>query len=601
MPIDAAIVLFALAAIIGMLAFTRIAPDAIVVAALTFLLAVPVPTDAGWKLGVLGVREALSGFANPGVATVAVLFVVVAGLRETGAIDAVSQRLLGRPGGVRGAVLRVCAPVCAMSAFLNNTPVVAVMIPALQDWARKLNIAPSKLMIPLSYAAILGGTCTLIGTSTNLVVAGLVVDHTDLRPLRMFDIAWVGVPAAIIGGAFVVLAGPRLLPDRRSPKTVLSDPREYTLELLVPEGSAIAGRTIEQVGFRNLPGCFLVEISRGDEVLEAVGPEHVLRAGDRLLFAGVVDAIRELARARGLVPATDQIFKLDSPRYRRRLFEAVVSANCPIAGLTIREGRFRNRYNGAVIAVARSGERVRGKIGDIELRPGDVLLIEAPPGFADRHRDSSDFLLVSALEDSTPRQHTRAPVAAVILVAMVALAAFEVYPMLVAAMLAAGAMIVTRCCTVREARRSVRWPTLVVIAGMLGFGRAMDSSGAARLIADSVLDMAGQHPWLALLAVCAVTSLLTEVITNNAAVALVFPIAHAAADRLGVDFTPFVIGIMMSGSASFATPLGYQTNLMVYGPGGYTLADFLRIGVPMNLLMLAVTVTLSPLMFPFHV
>ncbi|MBX3405899.1 MAG: SLC13 family permease [Phycisphaeraceae bacterium] len=599
MSVDAFIVLLALAGIIGMLALTRIAPDAIVIGVLTFLLAVPVPTEAGWKLGVLGVREALLGFANPGVATVAVLFVVVAGLRETGAIDAVSQRLLGRPSGTRGAIVRVCAPVWAMSAFLNNTPVVAVMIPALQDWARKLGIAPSKLMIPLSYAAILGGTCTLIGTSTNLVVAGLVVDQTDLRPLRMFDISWVGVPAAVVGGAFLVLAGPRLLPDRRSPKTILSDPREYTLELLVPEGSAIAGRTIEQVGFRNLPGCFLVEVSRGDEVLEAVGPEHVLRAGDRLLFAGVVDAIRELARARGLVPATDQIFKLDSPRYRRRLFEAVVSATCPIAGMSIREGRFRNRYNGAVIAVARSGERVRGKIGDIELRPGDVLLIEAPPGFADRHRDSSDFLLVSAIEDSAPRQHTRAPIAAAILVGMVALAAFEVYSMLVAAMVAAGAMIVTRCCTVREARRSVKWPTLIVIAGALGIGRAMDSSGAARLIADSVLSLAGEHPWLALLAVCAVTSLLTEIITNNAAVALVFPIAYAASQRLGVDFMPFVIGIMMSGSASFATPLGYQTNLMVYGPGGYTLADFLRIGVPMNVLMLAVTVTLSPLMFPF--
>lgn len=600
MTIDSAIVLLALGAIIALLALTRIAADAIVAAVLTFLLAVPVPGPEGWKIGVMSIRDGLSGFANAGVATVGVLFIVVAGLRETGAIDTLSNRLLGRPKGVRGAILRVITPVWGMSVFLNNTPVVAIMIPAVQDWVRKLGLAPSKLMIPLSYAAILGGTCSLIGTSTNLVVAGLVVEQTSLAPLRMFDITWVGLPAAIIGGAFLVLAAPRLLPARKSPKAALSDPREYTLELLVPEGSAVAGKTVEQVGLRNLPGCFLVEISRDEDVLPAISPDHVLRVGDRLLFAGVVDAIRDLAKLRGLIPATDQIFKLDSPRYRRRLFEAVVSSACPIVGQTIREGRFRNRYNGAIIAVARSGERIRGKIGDIELRPGDVLLIEAQPGFADRNKDSSDFLLVSALEDSTPRQHTRAPIAVAILIAMVVLATLEVYPMLLAAMLAAGAMVLTRCCTIREARRSIRWPTLIVIGGALGIGRALDVSGAAQLVADAVLSIAGTNPWLALLAVCAVTSLLTEVITNNAAVALVFPIAHAASIQLGVDFMPFVIGIMMSGSASFATPLGYQTNLMVYGPGGYSLRDFLRIGIPMNLLMLGVTVGLTPLMFPFR-
>lgn len=600
MSIDAVIVLLALGAIIALLALTRIAADAIVAAVLTFLLAIPLPGPDGWKIGVMSIRDGLSGFANAGVATVGVLFIVVAGLRETGAIDALSSRLLGRPKGVRGAVLRVIGPVWGLSVFLNNTPVVAIMIPAVQDWVRKLGIAPSKLMIPLSYAAILGGTCSLIGTSTNLVVAGLVIEQTDMAPLRMFDITWVGLPAAIIGGVFLVLAAPRLLPERKSPKAALSDPREYTLELLVPEGSAVAGKTVEQVGLRNLPGCFLVEICRDEDVLPAISPDHVLRAGDRLLFAGVVDAIRDLAKLRGLIPATDQIFKLDSPRYRRRLFEAVVSSACPIVGQTIREGRFRNRYNGAIIAVARSGERIRGKIGDIELRPGDVLLIEAQPGFADRNKDSADFLLVSALEDSTPRQHTRAPVAIAILIAMVALATLEVYPMLLAAMLAAGAMVATRCCTIREARRSIRWPTLIVIGGALGIGRALDVSGAAQLVADGVLSIAGTNPWLALLAVCAVTSLLTEVITNNAAVALVFPIAHAASVQLGVDFMPFVIGIMMSGSASFATPLGYQTNLMVYGPGGYSLRDFLRIGIPMNLLMLGVTVGLTPIMFPFH-
>jgi di/tricarboxylate transporter len=371
------------------------------------------------------------------------------------------------------------------------------------------------------------------------------------------------------------------------------------MELVVPAGSALAGRTIEQAGLRSLPGCFLAEIERDGEILSAVGPEQVLRSGDHMLFVGVVESIRDLANTRGLALATDQVFKLDSPRFRRRLFEAVIAPASPLAGRTIREGRFRNRYNGAVIAVARNGERLRGKLGDIRLLGGDLVLVEADPGFADRVGGSRDFLLVRRLEDSTPRRHERAPIALGILVVMVALATIEVYPMLVAAMLAAGAMVLSRCCTVTEARRSIDWSVLIVIGAALGIGRAMDATGAARLLADAVLAVAGSHPWLVLLAVYAVTSLLTEIITNNAAVAIVFPIAHATAQTLGVDFMPFVIVIMMAGSASFATPLGYQTNLMVYGPGGYTLRDFLRIGIPMNVVMGVAAVTITPLVFPF--
>jgi di/tricarboxylate transporter len=252
-----------------------------------------------------------------------------------------------------------------------------------------------------------------------------------------------------------------------------------------------------------------------------------------------------------------------------------------------------------VIAVARNGERLRGKVGDIRLKGGDLVLVEADPGFADRVGGLRVFLLVRPMEDSTPRRHGRAPVALAVLVLMVLLATLEVYPMLTAAMLAAGAMVLLRCCSLSDARRSIDWSVLVVIGAALGLGRAMDQTGAARMVAGGLLEMAAGHPWLALLAVYAATSLLTELVTNNAAVALVFPIAHSAAVALGVDFMPFVIVIMMAGSASFATPLGYQTNMMVYGPGGYTFADFLRIGAPMNVVMGAAAVALTPLVFPF--
>lgn len=593
------IVLGVLAGVLALLAATRIAPDAILVAGLTMLLGVPHPSADGWRLGVLSLERGFSGFSNTGMLTVGALFVVVAGLRETGGIDYIASRLLGRPTGERRAMARVMAPVCLLSAFLNNTPVVAMMIPAVQDWARKLKINPSRLLIPLSYSAILGGSCSLIGTSTNLVVAGLVIVHTDLEPLGMFDITWVGLPTALVCAAFLLLVGPRLLPDRRATDTALSDPREYTLGLVVPEGSAMAGKTVDQAGLRNLPGSFLIEIERSDEVIAPVGPQQLLRAGDRLLFAGVVDSIRELVNTRGLALATDQVFKLDSPRFRRRLYEAVVAPSCSLTGTTIRESRFRNRFNGAVIAVARNGERVRGKIGDIRLQGGDLLLVEADAGFRERAGNTRDFLLVSSLQDSTPRRHGRAPLALVILIGMVALASFEIYPMLLAALIGSGLMILTRCCTLTEARRSVDWSVLIVIGASLGIGEAMGQTGTATLLADTVLGLVGDHPWALLAAVYTVTAVLTAVISNNAAVALMFAVTQATAEGLGVNLMPFVIAIMMAGSASFATPIGYQTNLMVYGPGGYTFGDFLRIGVPMNLVAGVVVVGITPLVFPF--
>ena len=611
MTIEVLLVLATLVGVLGLLAATRIAADAILAAALVFMLAVPYPKDGVWKLGILSSSDGLAGFSNSGMLTVGVLFVVVAGLRETGGIDFIASRLLGKPRSERGAIVRVMTPVWGMSAFLNNTPVVAMMIPAVQDWARKLNLAPSKLMIPLSYSAILGGTCSLIGTSTNLVVAGMliatlaaagdVVDPANMRALRMFDITWVGLPTAIIAALFLIFIGPKLLPGRKASTNLMVDPKEYSLELIVPEGSSMAGKTVEAAGLRALPGCYLVEIERGGDILSAVGPDQILREGDRLVFAGVVDSIKELANARGLALATNQVFKLDSPRYRRRLFETVVAPGSRLAGRTIRESRFRNLYNGAVIAVARNGERIRGKLGDIRLKGGDLLLVESDPGFVDRVGSSRDFLLVSKLEDSTPRRHGRAPLAVAILVAMVALATFEVYPMLTAAMLAAGAMVLTRCCTITEARRSIDWSVLIVIGAALGIGTAMDKTGAARLIAGTVIGLFGSnpHPWLLLLAIYIVTSFFTEIITNNAAVALAFPIALATANALDVNFMPFVIAIMMAGSASFATPLGYQTNLMVYGPGGYTFKDFLKIGVPMNVLVGICAVILAPIVFPF--
>jgi len=595
----AIVVLLVLLGFLVGLASNRIPPEAVSILALTAVVLCPVYEDGVWRTGVISIADAVKGFANTGMLTVAALFLVVAGLRETGAVEWIARGILGLPKTHRGALARMSFPIATMSVFLNNTPLVAMFIPVVTDWSKKIKLQPSQLLMPLSFATVLGGLCSLIGTSTNMVVAGLVSSRPDLEPLKMFDPAWLGVPAALIGCTYLVVVGPKLLPKRSSSMESLSNPREYTVEMLVQAGSPLVGKTIEEAGLRRLEATYLVEIERNEQSIVAVGPEERLQADDRLIFVGIVDSVKDLQNIRGLVPATNQIFKLDSPRYRRRLFEAVVSDTCPIVGQTIREGQFRTRYNAAVLAVARQGERIRSKLGDIRLRAGDTLLLETDPNFGTNYRYSRDFFLVSMLEDSAPRQHHRAPYAITILLGMIVCASFEWLDMLLASLLAACLMVAFRCCTVSQARQSVNGPVLVVIACALGFERALDQSGAASMTANWMMGIAGNNPWAVLAAIYVITIVVTEIITNNAAVALMFPIAVASAEKLDVNLMPFIMAVMMGGSAAFATPIGYQTNLMVYGPGGYKFTDFTRVGLPLNIMVGVVVIVIAPMVWPF--
>ena len=591
MGFEAWLVLFVVVLCVGVMAVTRTGPDLVLLGGVAVLLA----------LGVITPADALAGFANPAVLTIAFLYVVAAGVRNTGGLSVVVLRFFGRPRSETEAQLRMMGPVTALSAFVNNTPVVATFIPALEDWARRSRISSSKLMIPLSYAAILGGSCTLIGTSTNLVVNGLLIAEPGYAGIGFFDLAWIGVPCAVAGIAYILAVGRWLLPERQPAAEVFRDPREYTVEMIVQPDSPIVGRTIEEVGLRQLPGLYLIEINRADQVLPAVSPDEVVQADDRLVFAGVVSSIVDLRRLPGLRPATDQVFKLVEPGSpdRRLLFEAVVSETCPLVGKSIREGQFRTHYRAVVIAVARNGERLRGKVGDIVLRQGDTLLLEARPSFIAQYRNSRDFLLVSPIADSEPPDHRKSGRAWAILGVLVVTASTGLLDMVTAALLGAGLMVVTGCTSAETARRSVDIQVLVVIAAAFGIGRALQVSGAAEALAHGLLAFGGNHPWLLLGSVYVATSLLTNVITNNAAAVLMFPITLATAVGLGLDFMPFAIVIMMSSSASFATPIGYQTNLMVYGPGGYHFGDFVRIGLPLNILVAAITIALVPLIWPF--
>ncbi|MBK1650923.1 SLC13 family permease [Halorhodospira halochloris] len=589
MPWEAWLTAVVLITLLTILIGTRAAPDMVFLAALAVLLV----------SGVIEPQQAFSGLANPGVLTVAVLYVVVAGIRETGGIQWISQRLLGKPRSLLAAQQRVTIPVAGFSAFLNNTPVVAMLIPAISDWARKNNLSESKLLLPLSYAAMLGGTCTLIGTSTNLVVNGALEKRLG-EGLMLFEIALVGVPVLIVGLLFMFITGHWLLPDRRPAVETLDNPREYTVEMLVEPSGPLVGRTIEAAGLRNLPGCYLMEIERSRDILPAVSPREKLQANDRLVFVGVVDSVVELQKIRGLKPATEQVFKLDGKRSDRSLVEAVVAETSPVANLTVRDGRFRTRYNAVVIAVARNGERVSGKIGDITLRPGDTLLLEAGEDFIERQRNSRDFLLVRSIEGSVTPRHERAWLALTILGGMLVTVGLGWLSMLEGALAAGAMLIITRCLSVNSARQAIDWSVILTIAAAFGIGAAMDTTGLAQTIAGSLLQLAGDGPWLNLMIIYFVTALFTAVITNNAAAVLMVPIAASVADDLGVSLIPFAVAIMLAASASFATPMGYQTNLMVYGPGGYHFTDYLRAGLPLNIVTAAVALAIIPWAWGFN-
>ncbi|MEM7622569.1 MAG: SLC13 family permease, partial [Planctomycetota bacterium] len=368
--------------------------------------------------GVIDVPQAVSGFANPGLITVALLYVVAAGMKQTGAMNMLTARLLGRPKTALGAQAKLVLPVATMSAFVNNTPIVAMFLPVLSGVARRSNIPVSKLFMPLSFASILGGTCTLIGTSTNVIIGGLLVSE-DIRdaggePVRfgMFTLAAVGLPIAIVGIAYILILGRRLLPGTAGADDHAAEAREYMTALRVPASSPIIGRTIEAAGLRHLPGIFLSRIDRGGSTIIAAAPTEGLREGDVLVFVGRFEGVLDLQQIRGLEPiehdTADEEAPSATPRHRRELIEAVVSPASRVVGSTIRDAGFRSLYAAVVVAVHRGGQRLDGRIGDIRLRPGDTLLLKSEPGFADRYRDSRDFYLVTQRSDAAAPFHSRA-------------------------------------------------------------------------------------------------------------------------------------------------------------------------------------------------
>lgn len=578
-------------AMIATLAVGRFGADIVMMGALLALL----------LAGIVEPGQAVGGFASQGVITVGLLYIVATGMKETGAMNLITARLMGRPKTLGQAQARLVAPVAGLSAFVNNTPIVAMFLPTLASIARRANLPASKLFMPLSFASILGGVCTLIGTSTNVVVGGLLAQHAaagsgDTPTFGMFTLSLVGVPIALVGVGYMLVFGRRLLPDR-SPAAGAGAgrPREYYATLKVRPGSPIAGKTVEQAGLRHLPKLFLSRIERDDQAVIAPGPDEPVREGDVLAFVGALESVVDLQQIKGLEPTGN-----DGMAYRPslRLIEAVVSKESALIGRTVRESGIRTQYGAVIVAVHRLGQPLAGKIGDMRLRPGDTLLMEAPRGFARQHGNSHDFYLVTERADPATLRHERAWIALAVLAGLVvAITAGWLSPM-VAAMAGAGAMIVTRCCTGPQARAGVDWQVLVVIGAAFGIKAAMENSGLAGTIAHGVIEHAGGlGPWALLAAVYLLTLAFTMFMTNNAAAVLMFPIVLSVCSEVDLNLLPFAVAITIAASCEFSTPIGYQTNLMVMGPGGYRWLDYTRFGGPMTALAAAICVGLAPLLY----
>ena len=547
--------------------------------------------------GVIDAGTAIRGFGNEGLLTVAALFVVAAGMQNTGTIRWLASLLLRSGSGIRSTLANLCIPTAFVSAFLNNTPIVAVLTPATIDFAKRQRYSPSKLLMPLCFATTLGGTLTLIGTSTNLVVAGLVESAINtagpdklngLHAIGFFEITPIGLPLAIIGIAYLIFAAPKILPQRIPVIEPLSDPRQYTARLEVAAGGPLDGRTIAEAKLRRLDGLFLVEIQRTGDSISAPGPDQRLRGNDTLVFAGAVEQIVTLRSTPGLNPDGEK--KTSTNSRGRLMIEAVISNSFPGLKSSIREFGFRARYDAAVIAVARNGERVTGRIGDIILQVGDTLLLEANESFLARNRSSRDFFLVSGLPSSDLRPQ-RAILALSILIAMIGAATYS-GNMLAPSLAAAVAMVVCGCLRAADARASIDISILLVIGAGLGLSNAVEASGLGASLGQFILGLGAGSVLASLAAVYLVTVILTSLISNAAAAAIVFPLALATATQAHTDPMPFVLAVLFAASAAFATPIGYQTNLMIYGPGGYRFSDFVRFGFTLNIIAFIITISL---------
>lgn len=585
------------------LSFDVWSPDAVL------LTAVGVVTATG----VISLEQAVQQFGNTTIVALGSLYVIAAALRNSGALDYASNYILGSGSqSIRKILLRMTPSVSIYSGFLNNTPIVAMGIPAIRRWARRYNVSSSKLLIPLSYAAILGGMCTLIGTSTNLIAHGLLQDN-NLPGFSFFELAWLGVPCAIIGLIYIIIVSPILTPDRSDIRDEEEEQRKSLVELEITEEAALVGETVKEAKLHQLPGFRLVRINRNDNEIAPVPEEEKLRIGDHLFYApkeGFSDIAPDLTDYPGLKLAfkPPRDIKRDEKK-DRELHQVVVKEGSRLVGSTVEEAKLLDRFGAAVTGVRRGKKRIDENLGEFILHPGDVLLLDTKRGFQQAHEDSQDFYLTSEAGGEAPTSNDKREkeknlgkdlyVSVLVLIGVIASVTAGIFHIALAGILGVAILMAFNVIEPGNAKESIDWTVLIVIGAALGLGKAMEVSGAAEMIGSGMVELTSNYgPRVLLGGLIITTALLTETITNNGAIALMFPIALSIAQSQGIEPRAFIASITLVSSMALLTPIGYQTNLMVYGPGNYKFTDFFKVGFPLAIILWIMVIILAPIIWP---
>lgn len=549
--------------------------------------------------GIISEAEGMAGFGSEPVVVHAAFFVVMAGLMQTGVLYWLTKHLLGNPNEYRQALVKLMLPIASLAAFLNSVNVVALFIDVVRIWARRLGTEPSRLLIPLSYAATLGGTCTLIGNSSNLVISGLYAERTG-RALSFFAPLIPGMFCTIIGIGMVIILR-NFIPRRQSPESTFESTSDYTVELLVPTENPAVGLSVNDAGLRNVRGGSLIEIVRFDkEIIAPVPQDEFILGGDRLIYSGQINEILELKKSHGLVAADHHVYSISEIDNNRKMRTAYIGFGSDLIGSRMSDNEFEHRTDIILVAVARQGKRVNIQPREVELEAGDTLLLECPPKEDNEIAMMTKGSLTFFDSHFVPQLGKKTIYSSIILVIMFILSSLHVMPLMATTMLAAGAMLLLKCCRAQNVTKYIEWDLLLILGATVVFSTAITKTGIADVAANSLLQLCGNNPLIVMAVMCILASLVSEAVSDVAACGVFFPIVYQEAIELGCDPMPFIISLMIAVTTSFASPIGSSTHMLIYGPGGFKFSDFLRIGFLMHVVLLAANLLIVNIIYPLH-
>ncbi len=549
--------------------------------------------------GIISEAEGMAGFGSEPVVVHAAFFVVMAGLMQTGVLYWLTKHLLGNPNEYRQALVKLMLPIASLAAFLNSVNVVALFIDVVRIWARRLGIEPSRLLIPLSYAATLGGTCTLIGNSSNLVISGLYAERTG-RALSFFAPLIPGLFCTVIGIGMVIILR-NFIPRRQSPESTFESTSDYTVELLVPTENPAVGLSVNDAGLRNVRGGSLIEIVRFDkEIIAPVPQDEFILGGDRLIYSGQINEILELKKSHGLVAADHHVYSISEIDNNRKMRTAYIGFGSDLIGSRMSDNEFEHRTDIILVAVARQGKRVNIQPREVELEAGDTLLLECPPKEDNEIAMMTKGSLTFFDSHFVPQLGKKTIYSSIILVIMFILSSLHVMPLMATTMLAAGAMLLLKCCRAQNVTKYIEWDLLLILGATVVFSTAITKTGIADVAANSLLQLCGNNPLIVMAVMCILASLVSEAVSDVAACGVFFPIVYQEAIELGCNPMPFIISLMIAVTTSFASPIGSSTHMLIYGPGGFKFSDFLRIGFLMHVVLLAANLLIVNIIYPLH-